>query len=84
MLLLAERGVVWIARITRQSTSVGPVVGGHPRWRNVPATAEIAVRLLKALRSTPRFWIQLQASNAAADAEQMMDAFNNKRIEKMA
>ena len=49
-----------------------------------PVTTEMAVRLSKALGSTPRFWIQLQANYDAARAEQMLDRFNIKRIERAA
>lgn len=49
-----------------------------------PVTTEMAVRLSKALGSTPRFWIQLQANFDAAQAEQMLDQFEIKRIERAA
>ncbi len=49
-----------------------------------PVTTEMAVRLSKALGSTPRFWIQLQANHDAARAEEMPDRFNIKRIEQAA
>ncbi len=49
-----------------------------------PVTTEMAVRLSKALGSTPRFWIQLQASYDASQADQMLDQFNIKRIERAA
>ena len=49
---------------------------------NAPVTTEMAVRLSKALGSTPRFWIQLQANYDASQAEQMLDHFNIKRIER--
>lgn len=51
---------------------------------NAPVTTEMAVRLAKALGSTPRFWIQLQANFDAAQAEQMLDQFDIKRIERAA
>lgn len=47
-------------------------------------TTEMAVRLSKALGSTPRFWIQLQANYDAAQAEKMLDKFEIKRIERAA
>ncbi len=49
-----------------------------------PVTTEMAVRLSKALGSTARFWIQLQANYDASQAEQMLDQFNIKRIERAA
>ena len=49
-----------------------------------PVTTEMAVRLSKALGSTPRFWIQLQANYDAAQAEQMLDKFDIERIERAA
>ena len=49
-----------------------------------PVTTEMAVRLSKALGSSPRFWIQLQANYDAARAEEMLDQFNIKRIERAA
>ena len=49
-----------------------------------PVTTEMAVRLSKALGSTPRFWIQLQANYDAAKAEGMLDKFEIKRIERAA
>ena len=49
-----------------------------------PVTTEMAVRLSKALGSTPRFWIQLQANYDAAQAEQMLDQIEIKRIERAA
>ena len=51
---------------------------------NAPVTTEMAVRLSKALGSTPRFWIQHQANYDAAKAEEMLDQFNIKRIERAA
>ena len=47
-------------------------------------TTEMAVRLSKALGGTPRFWIQRQANQAAAQAEEMLDQANIKRIERAA
>ncbi len=47
-----------------------------------PVTTEMAVRLSKALGSTPRFWIQLQANYYAARVEEMLDQFNIKLIER--
>ena len=49
-----------------------------------PVTTEMAVRLSKALGSTPRFWIQLQANYDAARAEEMLDKIEIKRIERAA
>ena len=51
---------------------------------NAPVTTEMAVRLSKALGSTPRFWIQLQANYDAAQAEHMLDQIDIKRIERAA
>ncbi len=51
---------------------------------NAPVTTEMAVRLSKALGSTPRFWIQLQANFDAAQAEEMLDQIDIKRIERAA
>ena len=47
-------------------------------------TTEIAVRLSKAVGSTPRFWIQLQDIYDAAQAEEMLDQIDIKRIERAA
>lgn len=49
-----------------------------------PVTTEMAVRLSKALGSTPRFWIQVQANYDAAQAEAMVDQIDIKRIERAA
>ena len=51
---------------------------------SAPVTTEMAVRLSKALGSTPRFWIQLQANYDAAQAEEMLDQLEIKRIERAA
>ena len=46
-----------------------------------PVTTEMAVGLLKAIGSTLRFWIPLQA-NYATRAEQMPDQFNITKFER--
>ena len=47
-------------------------------------TTAMAVRLSKALGSTPRFWIQLQVNYDAAQAELLLEQIDIKRIERAA